>query len=132
MSIVFISSACTEKSPFLKASQAATQANTAELQDLITKYPNLIKEESGFDGKTLLYSALINIPSYDCAKLLLDEGSDPNHVDVTGETPLSTIKKYSNDQKCLDLLLSYGAKPSKFKSITPSKLKPIKMQNKSQ
>jgi ankyrin repeat protein len=46
--------------------------------------------------------------SYECAKLLLEHGADPNAKDETGNTPLHTAWA-TNGVNCIKLLISYGA-----------------------
>ncbi|BDS05395.1 hypothetical protein NT6N_04350 [Oceaniferula spumae] len=104
----------------MDAERAIRNNDVESLEALVNAHPELVTEESGFDGHTLLFTALVNRPSYDCAKFLLDNGADPNHVDVTGETPLSTLHDFSGDTQCEELLLAYGANPPNKRSSSPT------------
>ncbi len=47
--------------------------------------------------------------SLDCVEMLLSKGSDPNHVDTDGYSPLAKAVQCGNTS-CLTLLIQYGAK----------------------
>lgn len=108
---VVLLSACSRTTPFEDAALATIRHDVVTLEILLNEHPDLVGEVTGFDGKTLLFLSLTNSPSFDCTKLLLERGADPNHVDVTGETPISTLRRYSADRSCEELLLSFGTTP---------------------
>lgn len=105
-------SGCSKQTPFDQAQVATIDHDVVELERLIDLNPSVISEGSGFDGSTLLHAALVNSPSFECAKLLIEKGADVNKSDVTGEYPIHIICRFNGNTNCLALLLSHGADPT--------------------
>lgn len=70
-----------------------------------------------WNDQSPLFSA-IYLDSYECVKLLLDCGANPNHQTLEGDSPLDYCDKYNVSQEIRDVLIQYGAtSPSSLSEI---------------
>ena len=87
--------------------KAASTGDLATLQRLIGERRDLVNARSNKDGKTALHIAVM-VAKYDAAKLLLDNGANPNARDYYCKTPYY-YARVGYRPRMAQLLLSRGA-----------------------
>lgn len=104
--------------PVWELAKAVENENIVKLKKLITERPEIVNYQESIYGTTLLMRS-IGAEKFNSAKVLLENGADPNIISTIGTTALFEAVSYSwedvnanTDAKFVKLLLDNDANPN--------------------